>query len=245
MALAGTRSKPLTQSTRLPIVQIDSSENLAHQLADAIVEKLQNAIEADGKASLVVSGGSTPKPLFEALSQRALRWSAVTVTLADERWVPESSADSNATFVKTHLLKDLAADATFVSLYENDKTPHEGVSVVNERMTVVPQPFTVVVLGMGGDGHTASLFPDAPGTEAAMAETESLVSIVEPTTVPQARITLTLKALMNTDCQFLHISGQDKRALVDEVLKDPAQSSYPIAQFLKPENLRITLYSTH
>ncbi len=245
MALAGTRSKSLSASSKLPIVQMDSAEDLAQRLADAIVEKLQSAIDADGKASLVVSGGSTPKPLFEALSQRALPWSAVTVTLADERWVPESDSDSNATFVKTHLLKDEAAGATFVSLYEDQKTPHDGVSLVNERLKGVPQPFTVVILGMGGDGHTASLFPDAPGTEAAMTETQSLVSIVEPSTVPQARITLTLSALMNTDCQFLHISGQEKRALVDEVLGDPAQSTYPIAQFLQATNQRITIYSTH
>ena len=119
------------------------------------------------------------------------------------------------------------------------------MSQVHTRLQAIAQPFTVLVLGMGGDGHTASLFPDAPGTAEAMVETDSLVSIVKPTTVPQARITLTLPALMNTPCQLLHITGAEKRALLDGVLENPSASSYPIAKFLQPDNERISVYTTH
>ena len=228
-----------------PMVQIDSPTELAESLADLIINKLSAAIESNGEASLVLSGGSTPKPLFEALRTRDLQWNKVTVTLADERWVAESDADSNAAFVKNTLLTDKAAAARFVGLYKDGAQPHQGVSSIHDQLQAVPQPFTVVVLGMGGDGHTASLFPGAKGTQEAMRETQSLVSIVEPETVPQARITLTLAALMNTDCQLLHITGAEKRSLVDEVLADPKASNYPIAKFLNPDNPRLTVYTTH
>jgi len=227
------------------IVQIDSPTELAEALADCIIKKLSAAIGEHGEASLVLSGGSTPKPLFEALRTKDIQWAKVTVTLADERWVPESDSDSNAAFVKNTLLRDNAAAAKFIGLYKDGETPKDGVSSIHQQLQVVPQPFSVVVLGMGGDGHTASLFPGAPGTEAAMRDTQSLVSIVEPETVPQARITLTLAALMNTSCQLLHITGSEKRALVDEVLANPKASNYPIARFLNPDNPRITLYTTH
>ncbi len=227
------------------IEQIESPVELANALANVIVERLNRAIQAHGSASLVVSGGSTPKPLFEALRAKPLAWDKVTVTLADERWVPETSADSNAAFIKNTLLQDHAADATFVGLYKAGSGPHEAVSTIDEHIQRIAKPFTVVVLGMGGDGHTASLFPGAPGTDAAIAERDALVAIVEPESVPQARITLTLAALMNTECQLLHITGGEKRALVDEVLQDPAQSPYPIAHFLNADNPRITIYSTH
>jgi len=235
----------MVNSTLPPMVQIESAKELAESLADFIANKLKTSIDSTGKASLVLSGGSTPKPLFEALRTKSISWENVTVTLADERWVPESDSDSNAAFIKNTLLQDNAASAKFVSLYKDGASPHEGVASIHEQLQAVAQPFSVVVLGMGGDGHTASLFPDAPGTEEAMRETESLVSIVEPETVPQARITLTLAALMNTDCQLLHITGADKRKLVDEVLADPKTSAYPIAKFLNPDNPRITGYTTH
>ena len=235
----------MSNTTNPDLIKIESPTALAKALADLIASKLTAEIEARGQASLVLSGGSTPKPLFEALRTIDLDWGKVSVTLADERWVPESDSDSNAAFVKNTLLQEKAAAAKFVSLYKDGVGPHEGVSSIHQQLQSVPQPFTVVVLGMGGDGHTASLFPGAPGTMEAMNETQSLVSIVEPETVPQARITLTLAALMNTDCQLLHITGAEKRTLVDEVLADPTASNYPIAKFLNSNNPRITVYTTH
>ncbi len=234
----------MTSINTPPIVQIESPVALAQALAKTIADRLSNAINATGDASLVVSGGSTPKPLFEALRVHELDWSKVSITLADERWVPESDSDSNAAFVKKTLLQDKAAQARFISLYVDGETPEAGVATVHARLKSMAQPFTVLVLGMGGDGHTASLFPDAPGTEQAMIETESLVSIVKPTTVPQARITLTLAALMNTPCQLLHITGAEKRALLNGVLENPSESNYPIARFLQPDNDRISIYTT-
>jgi len=235
----------MTSATSPTMVQIESPVALAEALAEAISKRLVDAINTQGEASLVVSGGSTPKPLFEALRKTDLDWSKVTVTLADERWVPESDGDSNAAFVKNTLLQEKASAANFISLFVDGATPEEGVSQVHTRLQAIAQPFTVLVLGMGGDGHTASLFPDAPGTAEAMVETDSLVSIVKPTTVPQARITLTLPALMNTPCQLLHITGAEKRALLDGVLENPSASSYPIAKFLQPDNERISVYTTH
>jgi len=196
----------MTTNKHPSIVKIDSAVELASALATYIAQQLIDAITKNGEASLVVSGGSTPKPLFEALR---------------------------------------VMDLPFVGLYTDGPSAFEGQSSIDRDLRSVPMPFTVVVLGMGGDGHTASLFPGAPGTANAMEETESLVGVVQPESVPQVRITLTKAALMNTDCQLLHITGQDKRSIVDEVLQDPAASGYPIARFLTADNQRLTVYTTH
>jgi len=229
----------------MQIVQNDSADGLAVQLAKHVAERLSAAISDNGAASLVVSGGSTPTPFFKALCGQVLPWHLVTITLADERWVDESSADSNAAFVKRCLLQEHAAAAKFVSLYTAQATPDEAVTHISEALAVVPRPFSVVVLGMGGDGHTASLFPGADGTEHAMSCTDAPVAIVRPSSVPQARITLTKAALNDTECQLVHITGPEKRALVDEVLQDAANSPYPIAAFLRKDNAKLVLYTTH
>jgi len=131
-----------------------SRDELALQLAQSIADLLRDDIARRGRASLVVSGGSTPKPLFSALSQQSLDWSKVAVTLADERWVPLAHPDSNETLVKDNLLINKAAFATFVSLYLEGVSPQHAPEQVDKAVEQMLSPFSVVVLGMGDDGHT-------------------------------------------------------------------------------------------
>ena len=197
------------------------AQALAQSLCDAVSARLIAAIAAHGKASLVVSGGSTPAPVFAKLSVAPLDWSKVSVTLADERWVAPGHPDSNESLVRDTLLVDNASVASFVSLYRDNSSPEQALQPVSDDLAQMGMPFTVVILGMGGDGHTASLFPDAPENE--LAEAMSLanddrVAIMHPPSVDQARITLTRQCLLQAEHRFVHITGAQKKTVLTNAL---------------------------
>ncbi len=205
---------------RLDWHQFDGPEMLAHGLAAATAERLERAIDARGVASLVVSGGRTPRRLFEVLSGAALDWSCVVVTLADERWVASDHADSNEALVRQHLLQGVARDARLVGMKTPAAEPEAGQAECQRRLLAVPRPFDVVLLGMGLDGHTASWFPDAPDLAAALdTRTQSLCVAVRPAGQPLARMSLTRTALRQARWVGLHIEGQDKRQVLERALE--------------------------
>lgn len=206
---------------------------LAQQLANDVAGLLAAALALRPEASLVVSGGSTPVPFLQALASRDIEWARVRVTLADERWVDASHPDSNERLVKQHLLVGKAASATFIRLKNRHDTPQAGESDCNAALAALSWPLDVVVLGMGGDGHTASLFPDTPGLQRALSvgSDRSRCQAMQPPGAAQARMTLTLAALHDCEYLLLHITGQAKR----EVLIDALQSEpdhLPVAGLL-------------
>ena len=224
------------------LVEATNANELSQLLTDAVAQALRLAIDEQGKASLLVSGGSTPVPFFDRLSQQQLDWQKVVVTLADERWVPYEHDDSNERLVHEHLLQNYAASAQFCSLYDaTAATPEAGSLVVSERLTAqLPMPITVLILGMGTDGHTASLFPDTDGLEQAMAlDNPATVQIMHPDASPHARITLTRRALLESTHRFLHITGSAKKALIDDI-NTVSGKKLPIAGFL--DQPPITVY---
>ncbi|NBD21835.1 6-phosphogluconolactonase [Aquabacterium fontiphilum] len=195
---------------------------LAQDLADFVAARLREGLAARGTALLVVSGGSTPVPFFQALSQVALDWSRVTVTLADERWLPHDHADSNAGLVRRHLLQGPAASARWVPLGQGRGDPALAWPAVEAALAQAPWPADVVVLGMGADGHTASLFPGAPGLaealDAGCTHRCQVVPAPAPPNVPVDRITLTARALLDARTLVLHTTGAAKRALVAQAM---------------------------
>ncbi|WP_294638727.1 6-phosphogluconolactonase [uncultured Aquabacterium sp.] len=146
---------------------------LAANLARFTADRLQAALAERERVLLVLSGGSTPVPFFEALSRLPLDWSRVVVTLADDRWVPLDHADSNARLVRTHLLQGPAAAATFVPVSSEAPTPTDGQPAIEAELAGLPWPAEVTLFGMGGDGHTASLFPQAPELAAALDDAQA------------------------------------------------------------------------
>lgn len=211
--------------------EAQDSSTLAAQLADAIAKQLQSRIDVSGAASLVVSGGSTPAPVFKRLSEKDIDWHCVNVTLADERWVDLKHQDSNEALVRSMLLVDKAAEAGFVSLYRPGMSPELALGTVAKDVLAMRQPFTVVILGMGGDGHTASLFPDAPVSELQAAmdiDSAATAAVLHPPSVEQTRITLSRAALLHAEHRVLHITGESKRqVLVDALLKSSAMAEDP------------------
>jgi 6-phosphogluconolactonase len=211
---------------------------LAADLARYVADRLRAALAQRGHALLVVSGGSTPVPFFEALSGEALDWSRVTVTLADERWLPADHADSNERLVRQHLLREQAAAAPFVPLYNGALTPASGLADVQASLAALPWPADVVVLGMGGDGHTASLFPHMPEWAALPADEMRCMAVASPAApnVPVPRLSLTPSALLDAKALLIHITGAAKLALLQQ-----AQQTGPVADL----PIRLALHQSH
>lgn len=210
----------------------DSPRNqLAIQLAEAVAEALRSDLARQDYALMVVSGGSTPVSFFDALASCELPWARVQVTLADERWVPEDHIDSNARLVREHLLQGPAAAAIFVPLITADPTPEQGAEAVADRLAGLAWPASVVILGMGGDGHTASLFPDSRELDLALSTEASVVAVRSPSQ-PQARITLSADRLHRARRHMLHITGGDKRFVLARALSGDNVRELPIRAFL-------------
>jgi len=158
-------------------------------LAGQVADLLRAGIRERGRASLVVSGGSTPIPVFAALSELTLAWEQVTITLADERWLDPASADSNEHLVRQHLLQNQAAAARFVGLKNGAATAAQGEKECGARLALLPRPFDVLILGMGNDGHTASLFPEAARLKSALSlDSGQLCMAITPPAAPQRAV---------------------------------------------------------
>ena len=196
-----------------------SRAELAGTLAATIAGKLSDAMAARGHGFVAVSGGSTPALLFAELSEAAIDWGKVTVTLIDERLVPPTSPRSNARLVADKLLQGPAAAARFVPLYHGADDGDEAAMLARTALGKLPWPLDVAVLGMGGDGHTASFFPDAADVaELLAADADKLVLPVESVAAHEHRLTLTLGKIVEAGFLALHIEGPDKRQVLDRAL---------------------------
>ena len=209
--------------------------DLARKLAEQIALILRQRLDVAPRASLALSGGSTPILLFKALAQQVLDWQRIDIVQVDERWVEPSHPDSNSAQIREHLLQGRAVVARFYPLYENVASPSAGLGAVCQRLESLSWPLEVVVLGMGNDGHTASLFPDAPELVAAMAEHNgSKLAAITPPQQAQARITLTRSAIAGARHCILHIQGDDKLATLTKALAESDNwAQMPIRAFLR------------
>ncbi|MGC8119260.1 6-phosphogluconolactonase [Marinobacter sp. VGCF2001] len=214
----------------------NSAEQTAEALALAVSDVLARKLAAGERASLAVSGGSTPLLFFRALADQDLDWSRVDILLVDERWVSEDDPASNTALVKRCLLVGRAAKARYFGLKQPGKNPVQALGAVQGGLSELTLPLDVVVLGMGNDGHTASLFPDAPELAMAMDEqNDSLVAAMTPGSQPHGRITLTRAVLSKADFTALHLKGEDKLNTLRQACQFPAEElAMPVRAFLKP-----------
>lgn len=216
-----------------------NTEQLDQALAEHIAARLQDDIASYGQASLAVSGGGTPKNMFRLLSRTELDWSRVGVTLVDERWVGAEHADSNERLVRENLLQNAAVGAHFVSLKSHHDDAGQGLAEVAARLSELQFPLSMVVLGMGGDGHTASWFPQAVNLQQLLQlNNKALLAASDPVTAPHQRITLTLSAVLNSRDIAIHITGAEKKA----VLERASAQGYPIAAILQQQQNPATIW---
>ncbi|AXR06832.1 6-phosphogluconolactonase [Salinimonas sediminis] len=207
----------------------DSADALTEQFATTLTRLLKEGIDKRGRASLVVSGGRTPLALFKTLSETELEWSKVDITLADERWVDESDEASNTRLVKQNLIQNKASEANFVSLKTDHNDAADGIAEAESRLSSLTQPFDALILGMGEDGHTASLFPCSAQVEDGLNMSSGKICIaVQPTTAPHQRISLTLPALLNSRNIFIHLTGDAKKRVLEEAIANDTELDKPV-----------------
>ncbi len=248
-----------------------SSALLVEALATRISDLLRDGIHRRGQASLAVSGGSTPIPLFAKLAEMDLEWNKVTVSLVDERWVEPEARDSNENLVRTWLLRSKAATARFVPMKTPASTATQGEEACAILQRAIPLPYDCLILGMGNDGHTASLFPGAKNLDAAVdLHSGKICMAIQPTAAalppgrflegtlhpsmecvtlghpcpaaPYERMTLTLPAILNSCQLFLHLQGEEKKKVLARAREEGEAREMPIRYILRQETTPLAVY---
>lgn len=217
-----------------------SGDALARHLANEVATALERHLAATGAAGLVVSGGRTPAAFLRNLASRELDWSNVVVTLADERRVAADDPASNLRLVRDAFANAPASLATFVDI---DATSTRAAARWNEALVRIPRPFAAVILGMGDDGHFASLFPGMPGLAAALDlfNTTNVVEGVAPVE-PKARLSLTLPTLLDTDLLVLHVIGASKLATLQRASRPGSPLEMPVRALLEQRRVPLEIY---
>jgi 6-phosphogluconolactonase len=212
-------------------------------LAADITAALQSGLAAGRGASLVVPGGHSPVALFEALSNADLDWEDVWVTLGDERWVDTHNAASNERLVREHLLRNAAAHANFVGLKNSAADPRAGAAAAWSALADLPRPFDYMLLGMGDDGHTASLFPGSPGLAAALelSAPPGCVAMQAPQS-PRPRLSLNLRALLDSRRIALLVMGEAKWATYQRARAQGPIAEMPVRALFHQQNVPVSVY---
>lgn len=183
-------------------------------LANVIAGQLADFLRRDGRATFCVPGGTTPGPVFDTLSGVDIDWAHVSVVLNDERWVAEDSPRSNTRLLRERLLVGKAAAATLIPMHADTQTPEDSLNALAEGLA--PHlPISVLLLGMGADMHTASLFPGADRLAEALSPDAPPVMALRAEAAGEPRLTLTLPILRSAMNVHLLITGSEKRAALD------------------------------
>lgn len=233
----------------MQLQSFDAREALIEALVAHLHALIESAVAARGQAVLALSGGSTPIPVYAAIAQHRMDWPKVRFVLVDERWVDADHPASNETALRHALAPALAAGASLVGM----KTPHatagQGLDSCLARYRTLAMPFDVVLLGMGEDGHTASLFPHAVGLMQALAAEAPPCAVIHAqhsavTGANTERMTLTLPAIINTREIILLITGEGKQRVLEQALGDGAVEAMPVRALLQQVELPLVVWSS-
>ncbi|WP_394809253.1 6-phosphogluconolactonase [Nitrosomonas sp.] len=215
-------------------------EQLSQAFADFAVATLQNTLAHKPQATLVVPGGNTPRYYLPALAKCKLPWDRITVTLSDERWVDVTDEQSNEHLAKQHLMSHLPATTRFVGLKTQHDNPFDAIKETHHRLDKLPLPLSLTVLGLGEDGHIASLFP---GMNPDLLSRHHCVAIAPPI-APSPRVSLSLKLLAESEQIVLVVTGKNKHRLLDRMSESPNQK-LPIVWLLQRSKMSFTVFETN
>ena len=209
--------------------------------ADEIATRVGARLDAQPGASLVVSGGTTPARCFEALAAKELDWHRTHIVLSDERWVPPDDEASNERLVRDALLRNSALPAKLLPVFSMTASIEARCDEIDQLIRMRPFPFACVLLGMGEDGHFASLFPDADNLDIGLdVDGEQLCIPVSTAASPHPRVSLTLAAMARSDAIVLLMFGDDKRKVYEQAkLKG---SNLPVARLLRQKKAPVHVY---
>ena len=205
-------------NSRPEIEVYGTAEEAAMAAAEAIADWLHAGLSENDRASFVGTGGSSPGPVYDLLATLPLPWEQISVTLSDERWVPPTAPDSNARQLRERLLTGEAASARFIPLWSDAPTAEDAAEAAEMALEDL-FPADVILLGMGEDGHIASLFPGSPVLEDGLDPFGGSLVIAVPTGDPGPtveRISLTLYALKQSFLTVVLIRGEAKRRIIEE-----------------------------
>jgi 6-phosphogluconolactonase len=226
----------------MTLIEFESSSALETELVNKVTVLLMRAIKKRGMASLVVSGGRTPVAFFNLLSQQVLDWSKVVLILADERWVEADHSDSNEKLVRENLLINEALAAKFIPLKNSAMDAVTGEIQTESDIEPIGQ-FTLVILGMGDDGHTASLFPGAKTLALGLDMNSGRTAIaVTPPAAPHQRMSLTLPCLLNSQQIIIHITGAGKQDVLQAAQAGDDIAELPIRAILNQQIAPLSIF---
>lgn len=219
----------------------ETREEASVAAAEAIAERLAARLDAQSGASVVVSGGTTPDRCFDLLSEKPLEWRRTQIVLSDERWVPPDDDASNERLVRDALLKGEAVPAKLLSVFSMTTGIQARCDEVDQQIRLGPFPFACSLLGMGEDGHFASLFPDAENLEEGVdVDGEQLCIPVTTAASPHPRVSLTLAALARSDAIVLLMFGDNKLEVYEQAKRKG--SKLPVAHLLKQKKAPVHVY---
>jgi 6-phosphogluconolactonase len=229
-------------------VFFENREALFGALTQECAQRLSQSVKTRQQASFIVSGGGTPEPLFKSLSEIDLGWDKINVALVDERWVDADHEKSNQRLIQNSLLQNHGASAQFTAMKTQHQTAIEAQADVSADYRRISQPFDIVLLGMGPDGHTASLFPGSNVIEQALSldRTELCTAVTAKksnvTGDMVERMSLTLNGIVNAKQIILLITGEDKLAVYQQALTATDQSVLPVSAVLQQQRCPVSVY---
>lgn len=223
------------------LMDFSRRDELVEDLSNKIMNSLSQAVATKGFATLVLSGGTTPRKLLKELSLVDFDWERVRVTLVDERWVDASSEKSNEKLLRDYFFINYAKKARFYHLKTDGKYAKDSLAGLNVTLETLSHELDVVVLGMGLDGHTASFFPNCNGLEFAL-NTNDLICATTASVEPKERVTLTRSYLLSTKNLFLHIEGKAKKGIFLKAATSDDMMQMPIISMMRQETPLMEVY---
>ncbi len=211
--------------------EYETRDDLMDALADRVATELEAAIAARGSAALALPGGTTPAPFLQALSEIDLDWAKVNVMLGDERFVAENSERSNTRLLKENLFRNEAARANFVPLITSLESPEASIAGASQAVNAL-MPIDVLVVGMGEDMHTASLFPDSPNLADALSADAPNLVVIHAENAGEPRISLSANALRAARNKHVLIVGEGKKLALEKAMAATSEEIAPIRTVL-------------
>lgn len=216
-------------------------EEASAAAAQQILTALQNRLQHQARTQLIVTGGSSPASCYQVLATTDIAWQSVQIMLSDERWIPADHPDSNEKLIRETLLIDKANAAEFLPFYAADMSAAERSDHFSRIIAGFEAPSACTLLGMGGDGHIASLFPDADNLQTGLTANSPIYCMpVNTIASPYQRISLTLSALLKSDEIALLVFGDDKRAVIEQASNNIGD--FPVASLINQSAVPVNVF---